>query len=499
MNKPLEISYKLFEGLEGAGVRHCHWKSNQHLADALAGLTDLDLLVDKRQANLCERILTSLGYKRFIAQPWARYPGIEDWLGFDEQTGKLVHVHLHYQLLSGKKFVKEQHLPWENLLLETAIKDSRYKIFIADPNLEIILLVIRVGLKTSVFRLLGAFLGRGFLPKNILAEFDYLLGQIDEEVAHKYAIDLLKAEYGQKIWAVVCHRSLERSRTIWQIKLAINKALGKQKRYGHVKTFALHLFRSFFFFRSKMQRRLKIFGQTGKRLHSGGAIIAVIGSDGSGKSTISRELRKWLSWKVDIHHTYLGSGDGSIGIRIKLLRFLAALGIGRRATPETARRMGQGHSNREKPRLRELGSGFLGLSIANERYEKMRKANQVRLNGGIVITDRYPQNQFMGIFDGPRINGVNGDNSRAGQFFARRELERYRSVAELAPDLVVKLHVPVEVALSRKPDHNIDNIREKAEITRKLKFTGAKIADINASKPIEEVIKAVKKEVWESL
>jgi thymidylate kinase len=82
--------------------------------------------------------------------------------------------------------------------------------------------------------------------------------------------------------------------------------------------------------------------------------------------------------------------------------------------------------------------------------------------------------------------------------FFRREQEKFQNMAELAPDLVIKLHVPNEVAANRKPDHNVDNIHRKAEITQKIKFNGSKV-DINASKPIEEVLDSTKKEVWESL
>ena len=288
---------------------------------------------------------------------------------------------------------------------------------------------------------------------------------------------------------------MERPGTIWQTKLAINRALAKHRRYSRQKSLALYLFNFSNLFLSKIKRKLKIFGQVGKRLHSGGAIIAVIGCDGAGKSTVSRELRQWLSWKLDTHEMYLGSGEGSIGILIKLLRFLASLRIHRRATPQMTRQ-GQAYGNRKTAGFRELGSVSLGFSLARERYKKTLKANQIRLNGGIVITDRYPQNQFIGIYDGPRINGA---TSRASRFLARRELENYQSIAEFIPDLVVKLHVPIEVAISRKPDHHFENIRRKAEITRKLKFIGAKVIDINASKPIEEVIKSVKTEVWKSL
>ena len=47
---PLKISLKLFGQLEDRGVKHCHWKSNQHLDAALAGLTDIDMLIAKEHA-----------------------------------------------------------------------------------------------------------------------------------------------------------------------------------------------------------------------------------------------------------------------------------------------------------------------------------------------------------------------------------------------------------------------------------------------------------------
>jgi ABC-type lipoprotein export system ATPase subunit len=40
---------------------------------------------------------------------------------------------------------------------------------------------------------------------------------------------------------------------------------------------------------------------------SGGLTIAVIGADGSGKSTIVNELRNWLSWRLTVHTYYMGS------------------------------------------------------------------------------------------------------------------------------------------------------------------------------------------------
>jgi hypothetical protein len=52
MPRPLPISAVLLSTLRQNGVRFAHWKSNLHLAEALAGETDLDLLIDESGARL---------------------------------------------------------------------------------------------------------------------------------------------------------------------------------------------------------------------------------------------------------------------------------------------------------------------------------------------------------------------------------------------------------------------------------------------------------------
>ena len=63
-----------------------------------------------------------------------------------------------------------------------------------------------------------------------------------------------------------------------------------------------------------------------KVLENGGCIIAFIGCDGSGKSTVSREILKWLNWKNDVEYFYMGSGNGEVGLltllKQRLSRFI---------------------------------------------------------------------------------------------------------------------------------------------------------------------------------
>ena len=46
---PLEAALAIGRALAASGVRLVHWKSNGHLAEALAGETDLDVFADPLQ------------------------------------------------------------------------------------------------------------------------------------------------------------------------------------------------------------------------------------------------------------------------------------------------------------------------------------------------------------------------------------------------------------------------------------------------------------------
>ena len=104
MQAILKIAKNLFAQLEKKEILHCHWKSNQHLMDALSGLTDIDLLAETTKVHEVESILLQLGFKKVVSQSWCRYPGLDDWIGFDYDSGRLVHIHLHFQLLMGLGF-----------------------------------------------------------------------------------------------------------------------------------------------------------------------------------------------------------------------------------------------------------------------------------------------------------------------------------------------------------------------------------------------------------
>ena len=72
----LELVRRLCQTLSTEGVDYCHWKSNDHLRAALAGETDLDLLVDGERLDdgtygYCEETGEPISLKRLEARPIA--------------------------------------------------------------------------------------------------------------------------------------------------------------------------------------------------------------------------------------------------------------------------------------------------------------------------------------------------------------------------------------------------------------------------------------------
>ena len=76
---------------------------------------------------------------------------MEDYLGFDYPTGKLIHLHVHYSLILGQKYIKNHLLPLENIIFQNLI--TKGNIHIPCPEIELILLIIRVHMKTDIISL----------------------------------------------------------------------------------------------------------------------------------------------------------------------------------------------------------------------------------------------------------------------------------------------------------------------------------------------------------
>ncbi|WP_072250447.1 dTMP kinase [Escherichia coli] len=222
------------------------------------------------------------------------------------------------------------------------------------------------------------------------------------------------------------------------------------------------------------QRNMSIINSTPVR------VIAIVGCDGSGKSTLTASLVNELASRMPTEHIYLGQSSGRIGEWISQLPVIGAP-FGRYLRSKAA------HVH-EKPSTPPGNITALVIYLLScWRAYKFRKMLCKNQQGYLLITDRYPQDQIPGAYDGT-VFPPNVEGGRFVSWLASQERKAFHWMASHKPDLVIKLNVDLEVACARKPDHKRESLARKIAITPQLTFGGAQLVDIDANQPLEKVL-----------
>jgi hypothetical protein len=502
----LSVLQALLARLHAEDVVYCHWKSNEHLRASMLGRTDLDLLFDRSDASSLSGILAELDFKRFAAVPGRAYPGIEDYLGLDPETGTLVHLHVHYRLTLGERYIKGYRLPWEETLLAERVLDVQEGIYVADPALEALLLVTRMALKVRTRDRLASWIGRPYFAGGALRELRWL----SERLSHEVLIDRARPLVGEtaaRRAAEVAFASAPTTRQLTEYRDSVRPTLEWRRTYGVVEARLRRWSREG---RSVIGRRMGklALGPVKRVSPRGGIFVAFVGADGAGKSTLAREIARWLDGKLDVAVMYGGSGAGSAGLPRRALqtgarfaRNLPALGghSGERAC-ESIRRDEASDDARPWWRLRRLGRVLWALALDRERRSRLALARRLTNLGMLVLADRYPQSQFVGFNDGPRLAAWIDRGPSLVRWAARRERATFRIAEVSSPDLVIKLLVPYEVAAMRKSDTPAPLLQKKIDAVHALRYPpSTKVVEVDAAAPLAEVVCEVKRAVWHSL
>ena len=212
--------------------------------------------------------------------------------------------------------------------------------------------------------------------------------------------------------------------------------------------------------------------------------VALVGCDGSGKSTLARDLTALLNAVSPTRSIYLGLGTGDLGRSIGRLPLIGSL-LERFLTTKA----GKAHSGTEK-RLPGLMTALVMFAFSLARWRRFGQVIALRRHGIRVVSDRYPQAELAGRFDGPGLNWTRRGSALVERL-ATRERLLYEQMAAYQPTLVVRLNVDADTAMARKPDHRRDLLDAKLAIVPTLKFGGARIVDVDATRPYAEVLAAV--------
>jgi thymidylate kinase len=208
-------------------------------------------------------------------------------------------------------------------------------------------------------------------------------------------------------------------------------------------------------------------------------LIAIVGCDGSGKSTLSADMRNVLAEHRRAEVCYLGLGSGEIGNRIRQWPI-----IGPAMERALARKAKQTRSKDKT--IPGLLTALVVFGFSLLRLRRFRHVLALRRRGVTVITDRYPQTEVAGFYDGPGLSAARAGSPLVA-WLAARERRIYEYMASHRPDIVLRLNVDVETAFRRKPDHKPALLAEKVRVTPLLRFQGARIVDLDATTDYEQV------------
>lgn len=501
MIQPLQIVQKLTHRLEREQIRYCHWKSNEHVDAAVLGQTDLDVLADRAEKAKLTQVLGEIGFKTFTSVSSLKYLDIEDYIAMDEETGTLVHLHLHYQLELGERYLKGYHLPWEELMLSTRIYDREHQIYVADPNLEIVLLVVRAALKVRTRDRLAALLGKDYFQGDFLRELRWLEARIDRDKVKQLSQELLGEAASRTILDAIAPSS--HLKPLLSPRNPIRAALKPYRLYHPIVATALRWTREAKNLFDKVQSRYWHRPVRIKRTPASGdgLIVAFLGADGAGKSTVTAEVVKGLSKRLDVFQIYLGSGDGpSSLLRLPLIwarRIIKAVRSRKKSEPSATNETEGGIKN---SKLYKIGNILWAIALVYEKRGKLKQARLAREKGMIVVCDRYPQSQIREFNEGPLLKDEWGNSSKFYKALQAWELAAYQQMLEtMPPDLAIKLNVSPEVALTRKQSVP-ELIEKKVAAIQALKFPAhTREINLNADGHLDEVILQAKQAVWENL
>ena len=215
--------------------------------------------------------------------------------------------------------------------------------------------------------------------------------------------------------------------------------------------------------------------------------IAIVGADGSGKSTLVKDLVKWLSWKIEIRKVYFGIPKNiSLKYYSRLIELLYQL----------LKRIPDSIIKKKGVCIVDMLNAYKWIWIARKRHQIYRKALAWTAKGLIVISDRYPIREFRHMarpMDGPRIRK---ELETKGQNWADFEQNYYSQIG--LPDKVFVLKTDINELRKRKKDLDISTHLMKADAVNSIRES-TDICLINANRPYREVLQELKCRIWELL
>ena len=488
----LDLLLDVLNAFRMQAVSYCYWKSTLRLPEVLRGQSDMDLLIARSDQHRAQKVLLDHGLKLCPSVATSDHPAISSFLGYDEPSGRIIHLHLHFRLILGERLLKNYRLPWEAALLANAITHPNLPLRTLDPASEAVLLAVRSYLDLGRLDPVTVRSLQGTRRK-FEADRAALAGQVDRQVWRDRAAAVAGEDLADPLAdAFYADQPLQNHRRLRRI---VRRRMAIYRTYNTIELRSRSAGRVVAWLAGGINRQFLHVPRPSRRLApNGGSVIALVGVDGSGKTTVVATIRAWLGTELDVVPIYFGTGGGRPSLL--LLPFKLMVGLTGRLFANKPRGSSHGTvSNRQPGLLYSVGLTVWATVLSVEKRHKLIAARRGAERGVIVVGDRYPQDEIADFNDAPLLPRL----SRIPRWLRRFEANAYALARQLPPDLILKLEASAATIATREPDMDPTVVRERTAALQRLTFPGAKVVRIDAEQPLAEVIRAVKREIWRLL
>jgi hypothetical protein len=482
----------LLASFEAQKVGYCCWKSSLRAPRGMTGDSDLDLLIARPDRQKAIELLLTFGFKQWPDVSGCDHPATASFLGWDETTGLIHHVHIQFKIVFGHSLLKTFRLPAEHQFIARSVRHTTEPLRVLHPVDEALLLVVRTQIESRWLDPI-ALRHRKKLRQKAANDLAALASIVERADVRERAAQLFSPGLADEI-ADQLNLS---GREFWRRRISgrIARELSAYRMYHGAEAVLRMVARDTLWAVRAINRRYFRWPHPWRRRAPGsGVVISIVGLDGSGKSTLSREVCRWLGAEVDVMPCYFGTGDGEPSLFFRPFKAVSRLV----ARVVRTRPKGASHGV-VSDRPPGLGYSVLfavwATAVAIEKRQKILATQRGACRGLVVVTDRYPQNEIPGFNDGPLLQRL----PRCPTALKRFEASVYEMARRAPPDLVIKLQVGRETVVQREPQMVKSIIDQRIAWLDELAFSSTRVAAIDATRPLEEVHRKAKREIWSIL
>ena len=417
------------QGAERLGIKLAVWKNRNKIEESLSGGFNIDVLVQEKDKTSFESILHKFDFFEADSRHKS-FPGITHY--FRLTAGEPLHIHVYFRLVTGESSLKEYDLPLVDYVLWQTFKDQTFGISVANDQAAVYLFILRHYLKS------GSLLGRRGYKKKVVEEKEDFGVNDDMLMSAKFASDplgivpLIKKEeiVGGGIPSLAAALRMK-----WYLR-------SYQRRSSLYFAFKRNL--PVILNKLGIEQSIK---QKKKLLKPTGAVIAITGTEATGKSTMVDKVVNNLGRQFEVVYAHVGKPPVFIslfvGALVRILKWARKEGNSAYSEKKCGEPEGAAENRPDAGFVRRLFNAVKALEVAFSRLVLTRLLTKKARRGLVVITDRWPSME-PGKMDGARINPDDGLIERLA---FGCEIWMYNKMP--AADLAIILSVPLEVALKR--------------------------------------------------